>query len=188
MSPLSSTITFIAAASSAGRSAGPAARRDSHWSRAASCDWPGGRCSWHQVYKGRRPRQSASVILWNQTCHNAFRNVAKKSGKQKRKESRRLVLPREDAKAVDKYRRRGYNERTSRRLQWRTADENGDKKARAAQRATQGRHLHGYQGCRQVQQERLRQMFENGDKMRTATSRLVLRRELLKDAKRAGHR
>ena len=29
---------------------------------------------------------------------------------------------------------------------------------------------------------------ENGDKTRTATRRLVLRRELLKDAKRAGHR
>ena len=57
------------------------------------------------------------------------------------------MLPREDAKAVDKYSRRGYKER---RL-----DENGDKKARAAQRTAQGRHLHGYQGCRQVQQERL---------------------------------
>ena len=30
--------------------------------------------------------------------------------------------------------------------------------------------------------------FENGNKTRTATRRLVLRRELLKDAKRAGHR
>ena len=54
--------------------------------------------------------------------------------------------------------------------------ENGDKKARAAQRAAQGRHLHGYQGCRQVQQERLQRS------PRTATRRLVLRRELLKDA------
>ena len=67
--------------------------------------------------------------------------AAKKSGKQKRKEPRRLVLPREDAKAVEKYSRR----------ERRTADADGDKKARAAQRATQGRHLHGYQGCRQVQ-------------------------------------
>ena len=65
--------------------------------------------------------------------------AAKKSGKQKRKESRRLVLPREDAKAVDKYSRR---ERQT----------DGDKKARAAQRATQGRHLHGYQGCQEVRQ------------------------------------
>ena len=32
--------------------------------------------------------------------------AAKKSGKQKRKESRRLLLPREDAKAVEKYSRR----------------------------------------------------------------------------------
>ena len=132
--------------------------------------------------------------------------AAKKSGKQKRKESRRLVLPREDAKAVEKYSRRerrtadggrrqegsccadSYSrtpstwlprlprspasrrgrsqegsccpERTP-RLLTSTAGENGgrqtadgDKKARAAQRATQGRHLHGYQGCRQVQQER----------------------------------
>ena len=81
---------------------------------------PGHGRSRHQVYKGRRPRQSASVILWNLTCHHAFRNVAKKSGKQKRKESRRLVLPREDAKAVDKYSRRGYKERL--------LDENGDKR------------------------------------------------------------
>ena len=41
-----------------------------------------------------------------------------------------------------------------------------DKKVHAVQRAAQGRHLHGYQGCRQVQQERLQ---------RTATRRLVLR-------------
>ena len=217
MSPLSSTITFIAAAGSAG----PAARRDSHWSRAASCDWPGGRCSRHQVFKGRRPRQSASVILWNQTCHHAFRNVAKKSGKQKRKESRRLVLPRElpnDAKAVQQERLQRTATKATK------ATKNGDKKARAAQRAAQGRHLHGYQGCRQVQQERLQRSlrtatrrerrqegsccaescsrtpstwlprlststageatkkFENGDKTRMATRRLVLRRELLKDA------
>ena len=45
-----------------------------------------GRDSLHQLYYGTGP--------------------AKKSGKQKRKESRRLVLPREDAKAVDKYSRR----------------------------------------------------------------------------------
>ena len=45
--------------------------------------------------------------------------AAKKSGKQKRKESRRLVLPREDAKAVDKYSRR----------ERRTAMADGDKKA-----------------------------------------------------------
>ena len=112
------------------------------------------------------------------------------------KESRRLVLPREDAKAVDKYSRR---ERQMADGGWRQ-DENGDKKARAAQRATQGRHLHGYQGCRQVQQERTadgrrrtangrreRRQNENGNKTRTATRRLMLRRELLKDAKRAGH-
>ena len=53
---------------------------------------------------------------------------------------------------------------------------NGDKKSRAAQRAAQGRHLHGYQGCRQVQQERLQRS------PRTATRRLVLPRELPKDA------
>ena len=44
-------------------------------------------------------------------------------------------------KAVDKYSRRGYKEVRERRQ-----DENGDKKARAAQIAAQGRHLHGYQG------------------------------------------
>ena len=120
-----------------------------------------GRDSLHQLYYGTGP--------------------AKKSGNQKRKESRRLVLPREDAKAVDKYSRRerwtpdggrrqegsccteSYSRTPSTwlpRLSTSTAGENGgrqtdgDKKARAAQRATQGRHLHGYQGCRQVQQER----------------------------------
>ena len=159
--------------------------------------------------------------------------AAKKSGKQKRKESRRLVLPREDAKAVEKYSRRerrtadggqrqeglccpertprllrstaGENgghdggwrqegsccadsysrtpstwlprlprslasrrgrsqegsccpERTPRLLRstagenggWQTAD--GEKKACAAQIATQGRHPHGYQGCQEVRQ------------------------------------
>ena len=93
--------------------------------------------------------------------------AAKKSGKQKRKESRRLVLPREDAKAVEKYSRRGRQTADGGRRQegsccaegysrtpstWlprlststvgenggqQTADENGDKKARAAQRAAQ---------------------------------------------------
>ena len=55
---------------------------------------------------------------------------------------------------------------------------NGDKKARAAQRGAQGRHLHlqGYQGCRQVQQERLQRSPA------TATRRLVLPREVPKDA------
>ena len=48
---------------------------------------------------------------------------AKKSGKQKRKESRRLVLPREDVKAVDKYSRRGYKELRQ--------EENGDKRRMA---------------------------------------------------------
>ena len=106
------------------------------------------------------------------------------NGDKTRTTTRRLVLRREllkDAiymatKAVDKYSRRGYKEVRERRQ-----DENGDKKAHAAQRAAQGRHLHGYQGCRQVQQERLQRSS------RTATRRLVLRRELLKDAKRAGH-
>ena len=79
--------------------------------------------------------------------------------------TRRLVLCREllkDAiymatKAVNKYSRR----------EWRTAD--GDKKARAVQRATQGRHLHGYQGCREVQQERTaddRRRMANGRRER----------------------
>ena len=80
------------------------------------------------------------------------------NGDKTRTATRRLVLCREllkDAiymatKAVDKYSRRGYKEVQ----EWRQ-DENGDKKARAAQRAAQGHHLHGYQGCRQVQQERL---------------------------------
>ena len=55
---------------------------------------------------------------------------------------------------------------------------NGDKQARAAQRGAQGRHLHlqGYQCCRQVQQERLQRSPA------TATSRLVLPREVPKDA------
>ena len=53
--------------------------------------------------------------------------------------------------------------------------DNGDKKSRAAQRATQGRHLHGYQGCQEVQQERLQRS------PRTATRRLVFPRELPKD-------
>ena len=83
------------------------------------------------------------------------------------------------SKAVNKYSRRERQ----------TAD--GDKKARAAQRAIQGRHLHGYQGCRQVQQERTvdgRTAGRLKRQMRMATRRLVLCRELLKDAKRAGHR
>ena len=53
-----------------------------------------GRDSLHQLYYGTAP--------------------VKKSGKQKRKESRRLVLPREDAKAVDKYSRRGRRTATRR--------------------------------------------------------------------------
>ena len=55
--------------------------------------------------------------------------------------------------------------------------DNGDKKACAAQRAAQGCHLHlqGYQGCQQVQQERLQRSPT------TATRRLVLPRELPMD-------
>ena len=73
---------------------------------------------------------------------------------------------------------------------------NGDKKAHATQRGAQGCHLHlqGYQGCRQVQQERLQRSLA------MVTRRLVLPRELPKDtiyiykatkapaAKRAGQR
>ena len=94
---------------------------------------------------------------------------ATKNGDKTRTATRRLVLRREllkdtiymATKAVDKYSRRGYKEVRERRQ-----DENGDKKARAAQRAAQGRHLHGYQGCQQVQQERLQR-----------SSRTVTRRE-----------
>ena len=86
-------------------------------------------------------------LLTSTTRENGGRQAA---DSRRRTATRRLVLRREllkDAiymatKAVDKY---GRRER-------RTAD--GDKKARAAQRDTQGCHLHGYQGCRQVQQER----------------------------------
>ena len=54
---------------------------------------------------------------------------------------------------------------------------NSNKQARAAQRGAQGRHLHlqGYQGCRQVQQERLQRSPA------MVTSRLVLPREVPKD-------
>ena len=51
---------------------------------------------------------------------------------------------------------------------------NGDKKSRAAQ----GRHLHGYQGCRQVQQERLQRSPRNGDKKARAALRAAQGRHL----------
>ena len=135
-------------------------------------------------------------------------NAAKKSGKgdkQKRKESYTIYIYKA-TKAVDKYSRKGYKEvRQQRqeglccperclrtpststrlpRLSTSTAGKaakksgNGDKKARAAQRGAQGHHLHlqGYQGCRQLQQERLQRSPA------TATRRLVLPREVPKDA------
>ena len=93
----------------------------------------------------RRERRTATrrLVLRRELLKDAIymaTKAAKKSGKQKRKESRRLVLPREYAKLLSTAGENGGRQ---------TAD--GDKKARAAQRATQGRHLHGYQGCRQVQ-------------------------------------
>ena len=151
----------------------------------------------------RRERRTATrrLVLRRELLKDAIymaTKAAKKSGKQKRKESRRLVLPREDAKAVDKYSRRerrtadggrrqegwccaeSYSRTPSTwlprlsnkysRRERRTAD--GDKKARAAQRATQGRNLHGYQGCRQVQQERTAD-----GRRRTANSRRERRQE-----------
>ena len=105
------------------------------------------------------------------------------------KESRRLVLPREDANAVDKYSRRGR----------RTAD--GDNTRTATRRLVLRRELLKdaiYMATKAVDKysRRERQTAhggwrtadENSDNTRTATRRLVLHRELLKDAKRAGHR
>ena len=63
---------------------------------------------------GRRQEGSCCADSYSRTT-----KAAKKSGKQKRKESRRLVLPREDAKAVDKYSRRerdGRRRTATRRL------------------------------------------------------------------------
>ena len=92
--------------------------------------------------------------------------------------TRRLVLPK-DAIYIYKATKAVW---TSTAGEATKKSDNGDKKARAAQRAAQGRHLHGYQGCRQVQQERLQRSPT------TATRRLVLPREVPNDAKRAGQR
>ena len=80
-----------------------------------------GRDSLHQLYYGTGP--------------------AKKSSKQKRKESRRLLLPREEAKAVDKY---------SRRERW-TAD-GGRRQEGWCCTDSYSRTTKDYQGCQEVRQ------------------------------------
>ena len=170
MSPLSSTITFIAAAGLAGRPADRPAQwrgriligRELHpvigqvaSAHGTKCIKEDGRDSLHQLYYGTGPATMPSGML--------LRSLASRRGRSQEG----LCCP----------------ERTP-RLLTSTAGENGgrqtadgDKKAHAEQRATQGRHLHGYQGCRQVQQERMAD-----GRRRTATRRLMLRRDLLKDA------
>ena len=118
--------------------------------------------------------------------------AAKKSGKQKRKESRRLVLPREDAKAVEKYSRRERRTADGGRRQeglccadsysrdaiymaTKAAKKSGKQKRKESRRACVAQR--GRQGCWQVQQERTAD-----GRRRMATRRLVLRRGLLKDA------
>ena len=125
-----------------------------------------GRDSLHQLYYGTGPATMPSGMLPRSPASRRGRSqegsccpescprtprlltstaveATKKSenGNKTRTATRRLVLRREllkDAiymatKAVDKYSRRGYKEVRERRK-----DENGDKKARAAQRAAQG--------------------------------------------------
>ena len=78
-------ITFIAASGSAQRRGGILIGRELRHvigqvaaAHGTKCIKEDGRDSLHQLYYG--------------TCHHAFRNVAKKSGKQKRKESYAIYI------------------------------------------------------------------------------------------------
>ena len=159
--PLSSTLTFIAAGGEARRRGRILIVWELHHgigqvaaAHGTKCIKEDGRDNLHQLYYGTRPATMPSGMLPRSPAIRRGRSPTPST-------SRRLP-----------------------RLSTSTAGEatkkfdNGDKKSRAAQRAAQGCHLHlqGYQGCRQVQQERLQRSPT------TVTRRLVLPRELPKDA------
>ena len=154
-------LTFIAAGGSAWRRGGILIGRELRHvigqvaaAHGTKCIKEDGRDNLHQLYYGTGPATMPSGML--------PRSPASRRGRSPTPSTSRR-LPRLSTSTAGEATKKS---------------DNGDKKARAAQRAAQGCHLHlqGYQGCRQVQQERLQRSPT------TATRRLVLPRELPKDA------
>ena len=170
--PLSSTLTFIAAAGSARRRGGILIGRELRHvigqvaaAHGTKCIKEDGRDNLHQLYYGTGPATMPSGML--------PRSPASRRGRSQEGSCCPESLPRTPSTST-----RLPRLLTSTAGEATKKSDNGDKKARAAQRAAQGRHLHlqGYQGCQQVQQERLQRSPT------MATRRLVLPRELPKDA------
>ena len=145
--PLCSTLTFIAAHGSARRRGEILIGRELRHvigqvaaTHGTKCIKEDGRDNLHQLYYGTGPATMPSGMLPRSPARVTSRRLSR-------------LLKSTAGKATKK-------------------SGNGDKKACAAQRGAQGCHLHlqGYQGCRQVQQERLQRSPA------TAKRRLVLPR------------